>query len=65
MRNGIYRARLVPLGYSQVPEIGFQDNFAPVAHDITFIIVMLLWIVKDWHATMVDMETAFLYGEPE
>jgi len=62
-KNGIYRARLVALGYSQVPGIDFTDSFAPVVHDATFRIVLLLWIVKGWGSTVLDVETAFLYGE--
>ena len=33
-RDGRYCARLVCLGYTQVPGIDFQDNFAPVVNDI-------------------------------
>ena len=31
-----YRACLVCLGYTQVPGIDFQDNFAPVVNGMTF-----------------------------
>ena len=33
-RDGTNRARLVALGYSQIPGIDYADNFAPVAHDV-------------------------------
>ena len=29
-RNGVYRARLVGLGYSQIPGVDHKDNFSPV-----------------------------------
>lgn len=53
------------LGYSQIPEIDFADNFAPAVHDITFRIVLLLWTVKDGHVTIVDVERALLDRELE
>ena len=64
-RNGVYRARLVALGYSQVPGVDFTDNFAPVIQDITFRVMCVLIIMYGWKAGIVDIETAFLYGELE
>ena len=39
-RDGTYRARLVGLGYSQIPGVDYTDNFAPVAHDVSFRIAL-------------------------
>ena len=41
-RDGMYRVRLVSLGYTQIPGIDFQDNFAPVVNDMTFQSVLTL-----------------------
>jgi Reverse transcriptase (RNA-dependent DNA polymerase) len=35
-RNGIFRARLVACGYSQIPGIHFQDSYSPVVNDVVF-----------------------------
>ena len=35
-RDRRYQARLVCLGYTQIPGIVFQDNFAPVVNNMTF-----------------------------
>ena len=64
-RNGVYRARLVGLGYSQVPGIDHKDNFSPVVSEITFRIVMILALLNDWDMEIVDVVTAFLYGDLE
>ena len=34
--NGTYQARLVALGYNQIPVIDFSENFSPVVNDTTF-----------------------------
>ena len=41
-RDGRFRARLVCLGYSQIPGVDFRDNYAPVGNDVTFRVIMTL-----------------------
>ena len=48
--DGTYRARLVALGYSQIPGIDYTDNFAPVAHDVSFRIALARMMVEYWTA---------------
>ena len=64
-RNGIFRARLVACGYSQVPGIDFGESFAPVVNDITFRILFVAMIVWGLKARIIDVETAFLHGDLE
>ena len=55
--NGIYRVRLVALGYSQVPGVDHQDNFSLVVVDITYLIVMILALVWKYDCEILDVET--------
>ena len=43
-RDGTYRQ--VALGYSQTPGIDYIDNFAPVAHDVSFRIALARMMVE-------------------
>ena len=45
-RDGTYRTRLVALGYSQIPGVDYTDNFAPVAHDVSFRIALARMMVE-------------------
>ena len=62
-RDGTYRARLVALGYSQIPGVDYTDNFAPVAHDVSFRIALTSMMVEKLDSLVMGVETAFLYGE--
>ena len=62
-RDGTYKARLVALGYSQIPGVDYKDNFAPVAHDVSFRIALARMMVEKLDSLVMDVETAFLYGE--
>ena len=62
-RDGTYRARLVALGYSQIAGVDYTDNVAPVAHDVTFRIALARMMVEKLDSLVMDVETAFLYGE--
>ena len=62
-RDGIYRARLGALGYSQIPGVDYIDNFAPVANHVSFRIALARMMVEELDSLVMDVETAFLYGE--
>jgi len=55
----------VCLGYSQIPGVDFSDNYAPVGNDVTFRVVMVLRLMFGFHAVLLDVEIAFLYGKLE
>ena len=62
-RNGVYRARLVACGYSQIPGVDFSENYLPVVNDITYRLLIIAMIIFHLSAKIVDVETAFLYGD--
>ena len=62
-KDGTYRARLVVLGYSQIPGVDYTDNFVSVAHDVTFRIALARMMVEKLDSLVMDVETAFLYRE--
>ena len=64
-RDGTYRARLVALGYSKIQGIDYTDNFAPEAHDVSFRIALARMMVEKLDSLVMDVETAFLYGDIE
>ena len=62
-RNGVYRARLVAKGFSQIPGVDFTENFSPVVNDVTFRLVLTRMIIEGLHAKVVDIDNAFLNGD--
>ena len=53
------------LGYSQIPGVDYTDNFAPVAHDVSFRIALARMMVEELDSLVMGLETAFLYGDIE
>ena len=41
----------------------YTDNFAPVAHDVSFRIALARMMVEKLDSLAMDVETAFLYGD--
>jgi Reverse transcriptase (RNA-dependent DNA polymerase) len=61
-RNGIFRARFVACGYSQVPGLDFNESYAPVINDVSFQVMLIVKLIWGLQATIIDVETAFLHG---
>jgi Reverse transcriptase (RNA-dependent DNA polymerase) len=61
-RNDIFRARLVACGYSQVPGVDFNESYAPVINDVSFRVITIIKLMRGLQASIVDVETVFLYG---
>jgi hypothetical protein len=62
-RNGIFRARLVACGYSQVLRMDFSESFASVLIDVSFRIMLIAKLVWDMTCFVVDIKIAFLHGD--
>jgi Reverse transcriptase (RNA-dependent DNA polymerase) len=61
-RNGVFRARLVACGYSQVPGVDFNESYASVINDVSFRVMLIVKLICGLQATIIDVETAFLHG---
>ena len=60
-RHGIFRARLVACGYSQLPGLDFNGSFAPVVNDVSFRILLIAMIVWNLEAKITNVEMDFLH----
>ena len=58
--NGVYHARLVAKGFSQIPGIDFTGNYSPVVNDVTFRVVVARMLIEDLKGKVVDIDNAFL-----
>lgn len=56
-------ARLVAKGYSQQPDIDFEETFAPVARLDTIRVLISFAANKGWKLFQLDVKSAFLNGE--
>ena len=64
-RNGLFKVRLVACGYSQIPGVDFTESYAPVINDVSWRILLIIKMLMRYEAMIVDVETAFLFGDFE
>jgi hypothetical protein len=64
-RDGSFRARLVALGYLQIPGVYFIENFSLVVDNSSFKVTLLLIQKLNLPAWSLDVETAFINGNLE
>ena len=62
-----FQQRLNARGYEQVDGEHYDDDskFAPIVTDATIHIVLILIIMAEWWAELLDVKGAFLHGEFE
>ena len=58
-RNGVYCARLVAKGFSQIPGVDFTDNYSPVVNDVSFRVVVARMLIENLKGKVVDIDNAF------
>ena len=54
------KARKVAGGFTQQPDIDFNETFAPVAHMDTVKIVLAIVAQNRWHVYQMDVKSTFL-----
>ena len=60
--NGRYKARLVAMGYSQVPGLDFNQTYAPVVSKQSLRSLFALAAMEHWNIFQMDVKTAFLHA---
>ena len=64
-RYGVYHARLVAKGFSQIPGVDLTDNYSPVVNDVRFRVVVARMLIENLKGKVVDIDDAFLNGDLE
>ena len=63
--NGVYHARLVAKGFSQIPGMNFTDNDSPVVKDVAFRVVVARMLIENLEGKVVEIDNEFLNGDLE
>ena len=57
--NGVYSARLVAKGFSQIPGMDFTETYSPVVNDVTFRVVVARRLIENLKGKVVDIDNVF------
>ena len=61
----MYQVHIIACEYSQVLGVNFSENYSPIVNNVTFCILLLMVLHFGYLAKIVDVKTAFLYGDLE
>ena len=59
------QSKVSGIGIQSLTGMDYTDNFAPVAHDMSFRIALARMMVEKLDSLVMDVETAFLHGDIE
>jgi hypothetical protein len=57
-----YKTRWVLRGFTQHPEVDYDETFSPVVMFATVRVVLSLALLRDWAIHQLDVKNAFLHG---
>jgi len=57
-----YKARLIAQGFSQRPNIDYEETYSPIIDAITFRFLIGLVVLKTLDMCLIDVVTTYLYG---
>lgn len=57
-----YKASLVAKGFSQKPEVDFQDTFSPMVKSPTVWIILSMALTHKWFLRQLNVNNAFSHG---
>ena len=61
--DGRRKSQFVAKGFTQVFGIDYKNTFSPVAKFKTLRLLLSLAVLHDWEIEVLDVKTAFLFGE--
>jgi len=63
--DGVFHMHLVACRYSQIPGLDFSEKHVPVINNVAWWILLIAKLVWNLDAILINVDTAFLYGDLE